>query len=461
MYPSLPQPAGREHSASWQDRPTWRPRILCTVLSCCLVVSVLVACGQSQSSKAPSPTPSPIAGWHSVAPPWHGVASDTSLERYVVSRDVSGLIVACNGQSTSPPNQGLSGTAHLWRSRDGGSHWQALATTISLSSCGALTFIAGSSGLLVSTGSIEAGSGTGTLLVSPDAGDTWKTVSRFFPQEIAANRFTAMQQAVYRDSKLYASLIFNASIERRFSVSNDYGVTWTQIEQVPPHAPNDIAVVTEHFAPDYRTPHAWFRYALHGPLDVSLPHYTTLDRSTDDGRTWTPLTRLETDAAELPQYGRALVTSPQQPSRLCVGLNIQVRIPSEQLPESDLLLGASDDAGATWHYTRISHIQEDGRSGSPEPLMDARGACYVSVEPSGVVGAGVPSTESTLLRLGPGDRAQPEVIATLKGQVAGVVAVFATSQPNQLQLSVVSVPIPTGKPINYNMTNLLVDTLLD
>ncbi|HEV2458126.1 MAG TPA: sialidase family protein, partial [Ktedonobacterales bacterium] len=407
-----PDPAGRERPAAQHDHLTRRPASVFPVLGCCLLASVLAACSQ-QPRTTVAPSPSPVTGWQTITPPWQSAVTGSSFGQYVVSRDIPGLIVACFGQSSGPPYHELSGTARLWRSRDGGAHWQVLAATIPLGSCGALTMITGSSGLLVTPGSDFAGSGSGTLLVSPDAGDTWKTVSRYLPHEIAANRFTAMQQAVYRDGRLYASLIFNDVITRLFSVSDDDGVTWTTLEQVPTPAPDEIPVVTEHFAPDYRAPHAWFRYALHGPFNFGLPHYTTLDHSTDDGRTWTTLTRLDAGTADLPQYGRPLVTSPQQPSRLCVGLNVSVYLPGDRFPVSDAVLGASDDAGTTWHYTRISHIQEDGRIGDPYPLMDAEGNCYTSVVALGGGSAGGQSvsTESTFLRLAPGGGAQPEVVA--------------------------------------------------
>jgi hypothetical protein len=357
------------------------------------------------------------------------------------------------------PYQALSGTAHLWRSRDGGAHWQALAATLSLDSCGTLTLITGGSGLLV-TGSIEGGSGSGTVLVSPDAGDSWTSITSYLPDEIAANRLIAMQQAVYRDGRLYASLILNGPIERRFSVSDDDGVTWTSLEQVPPHASDEIPVVTEDFAPDYQAPHAWFRYAVHGYLDWSRPHYTTLDRSIDDGRTWTASSRLNAGGADLPQYGRPLVTSAQRPARLCVGLNLLSNPPGPQFPVGDLVLGASDDAGASWHYTRITHLQEDGRAGDPLPLMDGRGNCYVSVAPFGDRVGGSASTDSTIPRLAGTAGAQPEVVATFTRQVAGVLAVWPTSQPNRVELAVASVTIPaTGGPIDYNAMSLLLNTV--
>jgi hypothetical protein len=455
--------AERAQLAARPHHLTRRPGIGCVVLVCCLVASALAACGrQPQSSAAPSP--SPVAGWQAITPPWHAMAtgSSSALGRYVVSQDVAGLIVACYGRSTSPPSQGLNGTAHLWRSRDGGAHWQALAATIPLDSCGSLTIVAGSKGLLVTSGGIEAGSGNGTILVSPDAGDTWKTVSSYFPHEIAANRLTAMQQAISRGGRLYASLIFNDFIGRLFSVSDDDGVTWTTLEQVPPRAPDEIPVVTEHFAPDYRAPYAWFRYALHGHLNWALPHYTTLDHSTDDGRTWTAITRLDAGAVDLPQSGRPLVTAPTQPTRLCVGLDFSVHLQGDRFPVNDLVLGASDDAGASWRYTRVTHIQDDRRTGDPEPLMDAQGNCYVSVAPWGgsPTGATSASTDSTILRLAPGVAAQPEVVATFTRQYAGVVAVFPTSQSNRLELWAVSVPIPAaGGSIDFNATSLFVNTV--
>ncbi len=455
MYRCRHVPSTRTHS----------PRLL----SLLLATAALAACGQqSRASTISSPSPSfgnasptPLAGWRTITPPW-GTTSANSLAQYAVSRDVPDLIVACYGASSTPPNQGLSGTAHLWRTRDGGAHWQPLAATLSLDDCGDLTMITGSQGMLVTFTSLAGGpNGAGTIRVSPDAGDTWKTVTQFLPNELAANRFTALQQAVYRDGRLYASLILNAFVSRLFSVSDDDGATWTTLDQVPTPAPGDEPVLTEQFTPDYSAPHAWFRYAEHGSLNASLPHDTTLDRSTNDGRTWTPVSRLDAGGAAVPQSERPLATSPQQPSRLCVGLEAQAYLPGVRFPVNDLVLGASDDAGATWHYAPISHIQKDGRSGAPEPLMDAQGNCYVTLAPWGT-SAAIPSasTDSTILRFSPGGDAQPETVATLTGQFAGAVAIVQTSQPGRLNLWAMSTPIPAGGgEIDYNATNLMVTSI--
>jgi hypothetical protein len=225
-----------------------------------------------------------------------------------------------------------------------------------------------------------------------------------------------------------------------------------------------MALLTEEFAPDYSAPHAWFRYTEHGPLNVSLPHYTTLDRSTDDGRTWTAISTLNANGALLPDYtSHPLVTSPAQPSRLCVGLQIPEPHSLVSIPGDDLVLGASDDGGATWQYAPISHRQQDGRNGDPEPLMDALGNCYVTLTPQGRAGGPVaptsPNLDTSILRLAPGGGAQPAVAATLTQQFGGLVSVFPTSQSDQLNLSVLASPTLASGSTDYYATNLMVNTI--
>src|SRR5262249_2992408 len=142
--------------------------------------------------------------------------------------------------------------------------------------------------------------------------------------------------------------------------------------------------------------------------------------------------------------------------------------PGERHPESDAVLGASDDAGATWHYTRISHIQQDGRAGDPYPLMDAQGTCYASAVPLGALaslcggptGSPAAATDATIVRLGPPGGPPPGVVATLARQFASVVAVFPTSQRNRLQLTVASMSLPAAcGPIGFSLPSLLVTTI--
>jgi hypothetical protein len=179
-----------------------------------------------------------------------------------------------------------------------------------------------------------------------------------------------MQQAVFRDGRLYTSLIFNGRVAPRFAVSSDDGLTWALVDQVPPYATDEIQAQTNQFAPDYYAAGAWFRFTLRGSRVMSLPHITTLDRSIDDGRTWATVTPLGTPAgsagALLPAYGRPLVTAPEQPEPLCVGRIIWVPVPGLRVPLQDLVLGSSSESGATWRFSRITPIsQDDAHQGFP------------------------------------------------------------------------------------------------
>jgi hypothetical protein len=126
-------------------------------------------------------SPGVPAGWTDVTPPTHQYVAN-----YAFSPDVPGLIVACIGDraadvagATVTPGTGNQavGPAKLWRTRDGGAHWQALGlsglrsgSTASLPRGGD-----GGNGTIFTT--IQGGSyGTGTLVVSHDAGDTWRPV---------------------------------------------------------------------------------------------------------------------------------------------------------------------------------------------------------------------------------------------------------------------------------------------
>jgi hypothetical protein len=98
--------------------------------------------------------------------------------------------------------------------------------------------------------------------------------------------------------------------------------------------------------------------------------------------------------------------------------------------------------------------------------MDSQGACYVSVIPDGSSPTDAPtggqatatvSTDSTILRLAPGADAPLEVVATLVRQVASVVAVWPTSQPNRLDLLVESRPlVAVGAAFELSAASLLV-----
>jgi hypothetical protein len=61
------------------------------------------------------------AGWHDITPP-----DGRSIASYAVSPDVPGLMFACIGAPENYTSASPMGPATLWRTRDGGDHWQAL-----------------------------------------------------------------------------------------------------------------------------------------------------------------------------------------------------------------------------------------------------------------------------------------------------------------------------------------------
>lgn len=118
----------------------------------------------------------------------------------------------------------------------------------------------------------------------------------------------------------------------------------------------------------------------------------------------------------------ALVSVAGRPAQLCIGVSLQnVHLPYGRQPGFNTVLGSSDDAGKTWRYLPVTHVQDDLRFSSASPLMDASGACYLSVAP--LIG---PSTvalservlDTTVYRLRPGTDAPLEVAATLPRQEA-------------------------------------------
>jgi hypothetical protein len=335
-----------------------------------LICALLAACGrQGQPTRGPADS-SPYPGWHAITAP-----TGDPLGVYVSSPTVPGLMLACIGMRLDQPGQAQFGPAHLWRTRDYGARWQQLTTPVPLrSGCGAILIRGSSDLVMVFDWQSQA------LLISPDVGDTWKPGRPpLFPNEDAPNRAKSMAYAIYRDGRLYTLLYgdFGAGVLTRFASSDDDGLTWTLLDDVPPAANDDLRIQTDIFAPDYSTPRAWFRTSLHAKKDASLPHFTTLDRSTDDGRTWTTLSKIAVAGVWPPQYSSPLVTNPGLPGRLCLGLSKATTVTVAQQPVSDLVMGSSDDGGARWRYAQITHVStDDPHVGSVDGWMDAQGNCY-------------------------------------------------------------------------------------
>jgi len=401
-----------------------------------LLATLLFACGQQSTPRQGDASPYP--GWHAIPPP-----TSDPLVTYAMDGDATGLILACAGTHLDQPGQAQFGPAHLWRTRDYGAHWQQLDVPIPLrAGCGAM-FIRGSKDA-VSLFDDQSN----TILVSPDAGDTWKPVTRLFPNEIAPNRATSMASAVYRDGRLYASLIFwTARVGRRFAVSDDYGLTWTLVDEIPPAGSDEIPIQTYVFAPDYRAPKAWFRYTLHAKTNISLPHYTTLDRSTDDGRTWSTVSTVNAPGTEPPESGSPLVTTPGQPARLCTGLFNWTSVPGYRRPFQDLVMGGSSDGGATWRYVQVTHISPDNlHEGTTDVWMDARGACYTEIYLSPYAPSDAHASDASILKWPADPDAQPQVIARPSLPGARVFGVSPSADGSKLRVVATISDGPTSAP---------------
>lgn len=204
-------------------------------------------------------TTTTTAGQRPIPLPWDKAieADHNAIHNIVVSGDTLGLFIACAG-TTAPVSGVARGEAQLWRTRDAGAHWQTLSATLPLAECSVLGSIWGRDGLFVAYTGCSGMCEVGAIEISSDAGDTWHTVSQYFSGENYESRYNSMRTAIYRNGRLYASLYQSGRIRRIFSVSDDFGLTWTFLQQTAPPASDELAVVTDTFTPDYSTPNTCF-----------------------------------------------------------------------------------------------------------------------------------------------------------------------------------------------------------
>ena len=422
---------------------TGRARIVGVAATLALAM-MLSACGASgASSQANLPE-----GWHVITPP-----SSDSVVSYSISTDTPGLVLACTGNTTDSASGTQFGPGHLWRTQTEGAHWELLKTPVALKAGCQVSLIVGGHGA-----AILYDEESGAAMVNRDAGDIWQVITQLLPNEVMANRVEAMGEAVYRDGRLYTSLIFNAPVGRLFSVSDDGGLTWTPLEQVPSFAGYELPRVTDQFTPDFRAAGAWFRYSLHGQRDFSQPHYVTLDHSTDNGRTWSEVARLAYPQEALAQAGRPLMSSATYPTRLCVGLTLPVAMPSFRMHLNDLALGSSEDGGVSWRYVRVTRIDKDHlREANPFVQMDGLGNCYAASSPFNDGENAAHPANAEIMQWPTGAQSQPRVIATLPQQdVMGFTVATATGQHRLHIVALVqSIDPPIRKTIMYGTPQLM------
>ncbi|HEX6121784.1 MAG TPA: sialidase family protein, partial [Ktedonobacterales bacterium] len=362
------------------------------------------------------------AGWHEITPP-----DGRSVASYAVSPDVSGLIVACIGAPVNQTSASPMGPATLWRTRDGGAHWQALDVRGLSAGC-AVTMPRGGQGAIFVENTLPP-TGQQTVIASRDGGETWRTLH--FTGDLPANLQYDSQQlierGVMRDGRLYAvgmpgALGLTGQPGAPFAVSDDLGSTWTRIE------PGNDPLEQRGYAPialaaDYRAPGGWYRLlAFNGDGSGNAAGGPpTLEHSADGGRTW----RVVGTAGNASLLAGAritiigwLATSPVAPARLCLGLEEVVPSTSSRggygpvadavsglvlpraphgldgahgppppTPLNDILAG-SDDGGATWQEAIVAKHRDDyGRIAAPGVATDAQGACVAADESAGDVEA--------------------------------------------------------------------------
>lgn len=137
--------------------------VLAVIVVALVVIGVIAHARAGADTVAAAPT-----GWQDGSAP-----TSQPLASYAVSHLTPGLIVGIVG---GPTGQHLSadplGSARVWRSRDGGAHWQAIATNYTFMGGATITFISGSD-MLAAVDGYNAASST-PYLISQDDGGTWQ-----------------------------------------------------------------------------------------------------------------------------------------------------------------------------------------------------------------------------------------------------------------------------------------------
>lgn len=408
------------------------PAAAALAVACLLSAACGVTSGGASSYTLPG-------GWHDITP------SSETLASYTISPDVHGLIVACIGApghvSAAPPGPGT-----LWRTRDGGAHWQQLNSDGYEATC-QVAMPAGGHGLVFALNTL----GTQMIRVSANGGDSWRTLNLSYSDEDGGMQaeFAQLAGAVYRDDMLYAAGVAtgqgdNGASMSMFSASSDDGQTWRRIEAAPdPLLRQGYAV--QAIAADYRAPGAWFRVIAPSYGAGNAP--ATLEHSSDGGVTWSVVDAFGPNGLYYGQGRATLVTSPAQPKRLCAGLepdmitaqpntspspegSIQndahggiLAGPPYQPPRAVALLG-SDDGGLHWSGATVSgNNQSNARMVPPGVAIDSYGGCYLAGTTSQFGSGDKNQYAAAIWRLAPGAPA-PEVVVSLPqvGMSAFVVA---------------------------------------
>ncbi|GEM_PF-5286215 len=399
------------------------------LLALALALAACGGAGAEQPYKAP-------ARWQDITPP-----TSDPIASYAVSPDVPGLIVACMGNREGNATDSPMGVGTIWRSRDGGAHWQRLSVSGYTAGC-EVDFPAGGHGALIAYNL----DGSQFIQVSHDAGDTWKTIISSNGADLH-EQYTFITSGVYRDGLLYTIRARNVSDENDwvFSVSRDDGGSWVTVEATTDpllkagYAPLALAA-------DYSTPIGWFRL-LGKVLSATSYSQTVLEHSIDGGLTWMQVSKFGEQGgySGIGGFGSGsatLVTEPGHPLRLCAVVSpieynqnaaaartarrsgaakIAFLGPPAPIPH-DVEFATSSDDGLTWNAAIIvKHRNDYGDAVYPGVAMDPAGACYLA--DSSVQFGDTAQDVTTIWRVPPSAGASPTAIMRITGQEVSMFAI--------------------------------------
>ena len=326
-----------------------------------LVWGALIVCLLLNYFGAFSPLLSPTvypqlapAGWRNITP--HG---RIVLDDFDASTTAAGLMIACGTSyslDVTDPSTWKFSALRFWLSHDGGATWQALHPPLPDDKQCAVAFRV-DGGIYVSQGDFPQLLDTG--LVSYDDGKTWQREPPL-PTAVANGKVVAITPLMLRGDTAYGSYDSDDSYgDSGLAVSADNGQTWEPLAVTPSMLVEQGWKVDNHFTPDYRNDHWWYRTIQ---ADGTAP---TLEHSVDDGQHWMAVGQVASGLIG----GAVLAVNPQQPGHICAAYY------TGETNHVDLF--ASADGGTTWR-AGVMPLGYENTSGerSYNPQMDAQGTCY-------------------------------------------------------------------------------------
>lgn len=413
------------------------------ILAVFLVLSLLV---RQEFFSRPS---SVVPGWQDISPPSpSGLFAPQQVDaNYALSPDVPGLMVACLVPYHAAGIGGPEfGPAALWRTRDGGKHWQKLADPPFTTSC-KMAMPRGGKGLIVTIDQL----GNDALFISQDAGSHWSKVQLPTTAGDPHFFFSQLAGAIYRGGDFYKVDVAPSSGPATMAVSTDDGQSWTDI---PTTSAATATEATLSIAPDYRARGAWYRLA-ESTSSVFFEH------SDNGGSSWERIQTIGPSGnGKFLDSLNMLTTSPGQPDRICAatasGEAALARLDTESHSQgtawemgalagqsntreaafalddtADDIFATSSDGGQSWQTAVVgTHpaVQDFSQEWVVYPgvVMDAEGNCYLAEQSMPTANQlNVPAT-ATLWRFAP-SATTPVKLTEFPGAVASITVSLGTN----------------------------------